>query len=64
MEADRRFFSEHPGVNSYDRPSFPDEHPYCQAPHIVTVTRIAPGLRLRQAHRVHFFSTATASVEA
>ena len=64
MDADREYFEKHPRATSYDRVTFDDEHPYCDAPYIVTVTQVEPGLRIRTARRLQFFSTSAAAAEA
>lgn len=64
MDVDREYFEKHPRAASYDRASFHDEHPYCDAPYIVTVTQVEPGIRMREARRLQFFATGAAPVEA
>ena len=64
MDVDREYFEEHPGTTVYDRANFDDEHPYCDAPHIVTVTQIEPGIRMREARRLQFLATGAAPAKA
>ena len=64
MDADRKYFEQHPDATSYDRTNFDDEHPYCDAPHIVTVMQIEPGIRMRTARRLQFFATGAAPSKA
>lgn len=64
MAADREYFERYPNATSYDRVTFDDEHPYCDAPYIVTVTQVEPGLRIRSARRLQFFSTGAAPARA
>ena len=65
MDADRKYFEDHPEATSYDRLSFPEEHPYsCVGPHLVTVREITPGLRMREARPLHFYRTTTPRAEA
>jgi hypothetical protein len=49
MTFDREYFEAHPGVGSFVRPVFPNEHPFCCAnAQAIQVVEVEPGARMRR----------------